>query len=115
MKLASAIMAFGVLFSAAQPSVAQTVSQPSTVRTVKVAYADLDIHSQQGRATLQKRVNGALRTVCPRPHLPASVREMTSYRECATAAKQGAETQLAELFANRRLALNEISIGPSGR
>lgn len=115
MKLPSAIMAIGVLFAAAQPALAQTARKAPDIPTVKVAYADLDIHSQQGRATLQKRVDGALRIVCPRPHLPASVREMTSYRECVSAARQGAQTQLAELFANRRLALSEISVGPSGR
>ena len=34
------------------------------VRTTTVHYADLDVHSAQGRAVLDRRVEGAARSVC---------------------------------------------------
>ncbi len=113
MKLATAIIAIAVLASAAQPAIAQTAPD-QTARTVRVAYADLNLQSAQGQEVLQKRIRTALRMVCPRPDLPASLREIKTHRECIAVAKEGTEVQLARLRNNRRLALNAITIDASG-
>ncbi len=118
MKLATAIIAIAVLASAAQPAIAQTARDQAapdqTARTVRVAYADLNLQSAQGQEVLQKRIRTALRMVCPRPDLPASLREIKTHRECIAVAKEGAEVQLAQLRNTRRLALNAITIDAPG-
>ena len=46
------------LFAATAPATADTV------RTVTVGYSDLNVHSASGRATLDRRVQNAARSVC---------------------------------------------------
>jgi UrcA family protein len=41
-----------------------------TARSVKVSYADLDLSTQAGAATLYSRIRGAARTVCGDDDLP---------------------------------------------
>ena len=43
---------------------ASASAQNRTVRTATVSYSDLDLNSEDGQATLQGRLKGAVRKVC---------------------------------------------------
>ena len=54
------------LVAATAPAAAETAKSPASAggRTTTVRYADLDVHTAQGRAMLDRRVQGAARSVC---------------------------------------------------
>jgi UrcA family protein len=56
--LGTALCAGLCLVAATAPAAAETV------RTTTVSYADLNVHTAQGRATLDRRIEAAARSVC---------------------------------------------------
>ena len=77
----------------AAPAMAQDDDAPR----VMVHYGDLDLHTAAGRARLDTRIRGAIRSMCrvePRP-LP-QVR--ANQRACEAHARSSVEPQLAALF-----------------
>jgi UrcA family protein len=60
LKTISALAALAV----ASALVAPTVSQAEEPNSVRVSFADLNLASDLGRHTLQRRIAGAARTVC---------------------------------------------------
>lgn len=66
--------------------------------TVIVSYADLDLGSEAGRSALLRRVAGATRQLCPRPH-SASMVEAVSHRACVREAGASAQPQVRLAFA----------------
>jgi UrcA family protein len=83
---------------AASPTLAATAP-----RTQSVSYRDLDLARPEGRATLDRRIENAIRDVCETSAHYASLREFVETRRCLrltrAAASQGA--RLAELRARR--------------
>lgn len=64
---------FGLALSASQPAFASTRS---------VAYADLDLSTQAGRANLDARLKSAAKEVCGMTRKDASAAEMEAARQC---------------------------------
>jgi UrcA family protein len=87
--LALALIAFGTAVHA------QDTDDPPSVR---VSYADLDLSSQSGRATLNSRVSRAVDMVCgERPSL-SDLWQTAVYDHCRSTARSGANRQLSELY-----------------
>lgn len=85
------------------------------VRSIAVSYADLDLDSAEGRATLDNRIRSAVRRVCSPV---VAYRDGPFYREwrnCLDEASAGAQRQVAELYANRRLVSNTLAIATPER
>lgn len=77
---------------------AQPVLAGTTTRSVAVATADLDLSSAQGRATLDTRLDAAVRSVCaPAAHYPLV--EMRDYDRCTADASESAKLRKVELIA----------------
>lgn len=71
---------------------AQTEARPAQVR-----YADLDLSTSAGRATLDKRIATAARTVCAEPAETGSLaRNTRAERVCRADVRAQAEARLAE-------------------
>lgn len=91
-----AMLATTTLFTLAVPAHAGDAPQR------RVSYADLDLGSAAGRATLDGRIKRAVRDVCPaEDHALSALRASADCREDAMA---GANTQIAALATTVRLA-----------
>lgn len=76
------------LAAAAQPASAEQV-------TVKVAYADLDLTTATGVATLEIRLAGAIRAACERPDT-RELKAMQAWSDCVADAKAKADAVVKE-------------------
>lgn len=84
----TAAVALGVF-----PLVAQAADDLPTVR---VSFADLDLSKAAGRATLEHRIDAAVRRLCGPS--PVNVVAMQGYHGCRKAAWSGARVQLAAIY-----------------
>jgi UrcA family protein len=58
-----------------------------------VRYSDLNLNSEAGRATLDRRINRAARVVCGSPST-AALQDKLNVEKCYAAARASAEAQL---------------------
>lgn len=86
--LVLATLATTTLFTLAVPAQANEAPR----RTV--SYADLDLASEAGRATLDRRVKIAVRSVCPAP-MTQSLSDLRAAINCHRNALADAQTQIA--------------------
>jgi UrcA family protein len=77
--------------AAASPAIASS-SDPATHI---VRYADLDLGSQAGRATLDRRINHAIRMVCGTA-ASTSLQDKRNVEKCYAMARASAKAQMAE-------------------
>jgi UrcA family protein len=70
-------------------------------RTAVVTYADLDLASEAGRSTLQRRISAAVREVCPQ-YLGTSLIERAHRIACTREARASAQAQLRLAIARRQ-------------
>jgi len=68
-------------------------------RRVHVEYADLDLSEDAGRATLDRRLNRAIRNVCRAP-FTRSARAATHARTCAEQVRESVLAQRDTILAN---------------
>jgi len=88
-----AIPALAVL-SLAAPATAKEIDD----RSVTVTFADLDLASDAGLATLQGRVQAAVKEVCARPSI-RDLAAVATWRKCRADALDQAARQIAETHA----------------
>lgn len=81
----------------AAPAAAETVS-------VEIFYADLDLSSPAGIATLKQRIEAAADRVCDRPSM-RDLKAMAAWQECTAAARADAASQLSALVPSKSPAL----------
>ncbi|MGB3472906.1 MAG: UrcA family protein [Erythrobacter sp.] len=74
--------------SAASPALSQ-----NTPPSVSVSYAGLDLTSEAGRETLDRRLAQATRSVCGGKPSMRELAKMAAFRECVAATKAGYEAQ----------------------
>jgi UrcA family protein len=83
-----------------------------TAPAVHVAYADLDLSSPNGMATLQHRVSGAINEVCGQIS-PMDLHAMQLGERCRKAARADAATRVAMAVQEQQLAraatINQIA------
>ena len=87
--LASVLTAGSILVGTASPAIAAAPQ----AETRLVRYADLDLASAAGRATLDRRIDSAVRAVCGR----ASIQDLNAVHQvelCRDEAEDGAYAQL---------------------
>ncbi len=76
-------------------AVAPAAASPSTPSKHIVRYSDLDLTKEAGRATLDRRINHAVRTVCGSAS-SASLQDKLSLGKCYATARASAKAQLSE-------------------
>jgi UrcA family protein len=76
-------------------AIAPAAASPSKPATHIVRYADLDLTSDAGRATLDRRINQAVRMVCGRSQL-GTLQEKLGIERCSATARAYAKAQIAE-------------------
>lgn len=92
---------FLTVFAMLTPVAAAAENSAANVRTVSVRFADLDLGSTAGRATLEKRLRSAVRRVCPdNPKL--SEEDAGSQRQCRSGARIEAARRMAALLARQQ-------------
>lgn len=74
------------------------------VRTATVGYGDLNLLSDEGKATLQGRIRGAIRSVCG-TYDTRSIKDRMDHNQCweeaSTSARQASVTIMAEAAAGK--------------
>jgi UrcA family protein len=80
---------------AATIAIAPAAASPSKPATHIVRYADLDLTSEAGRATLDRRINQAVRVVCGSAS-SAALQDRLSVERCSATARAYAKAQIAE-------------------
>ena len=73
-------------------------AQTRTVRPAVVDYADLDLNSHDGQATLQGRLKGAVRKVCG-SYDPKNLVDVQDYGVCMTEANASAQRASVTIMA----------------
>jgi UrcA family protein len=76
-------------------AIAPAAAAPSAPATYVVRYADLDLASEAGRATLDRRINHAVRMVCGTAGSVA-LQDRLSVEKCYAAARASAKAQISE-------------------
>lgn len=74
----------------------------TTTVSVTVPYADLNLATEAGAATLGKRIVGAVRQVCDRPAV-RDLQAWASWQKCRDEAMEGVAQQLAAARINAPL------------
>ena len=94
----SAAMFTAVLLAVSAPGVhaepLTVTSRPGPSATRTVSYADLNLASTAGQQTLNRRIAGAVRSVCSNP-MAGQLSERSADRRCAAEARKKAEPQAA--------------------
>jgi UrcA family protein len=80
-------------------------------RSVRVAYADLDLSNDAGRSALERRVGNAVKQVCPDRPSPPELTKLKIYKTCVAKAWESVRPQLASLYSGRELAQAAIRVG----
>jgi UrcA family protein len=103
---------FSIALAIAVMGACETASadQVAKERAISVGYLDLDIGTPNGRATLQRRVDLAVKRVCGQAPSPRQIGRVLDHKACLTGAKAGAQAQVAALFRNMTLAHNEVRV-----
>lgn len=86
-----------VVLSAAQPLDARPHAD---VRHVPVRFADIDVATLAGRATLAKRVHRAVRIACAVDD-PRDLRSLGAHRQCVADARMRARVEIAAILQSR--------------
>ena len=107
MKYVHAIAAIAALFTGGGHAFAQAAPEPGA--SAMVSYADLDLKTSGGRATLQSRIRGAVEQVCPEQDL-RRLEMRDYYRACRARAEASAKDQLAQVMGQGQLAENAVRI-----
>lgn len=100
-RIAVAAAAGAILLAApAQAQTAQNVVVQGSqdVRTAKVSFADLNLSSAAGRSSLEARVRGAVKQVCPSAS-PMPIFEFLQSQQCQQAAHAAANSRIAQIIA----------------
>lgn len=84
---------------AAGASLAPLSAQAEPAKAVSVSYADLNLATDEGRATFERRIETAASRSCG-GEPSATVRLQRDYRDCVTAALAGAEQRIASIIAD---------------
>jgi UrcA family protein len=105
------IAAVGIALAAGQAT-----GQPIETKdnTLAVSFADLDLSTAGGRATLERRVRVAVNTVCPMPELVELLRKRLA-KVCRADTMQRAQQQVAQIYSHRQLAAVSVQVGGQGR
>ena len=82
----------------AAPASAESLS--ADIVQTEVSYADLNLSSVAGRATLEGRVRGAVRSVCGSIQGPSTA-EHERHQKCRSSALAGANAQVDEVLARQ--------------
>ena len=77
---------------------ASASAQDRTVRTAEVSFADLDLTSDKGKATLQGRIKGAVRKVCS-SYDRLNLREVMDQKNCVQESYFSARQGMVSLIA----------------
>jgi len=93
--------------AAATPAFAAEAADPIETVSIAVDYADLDINTPAGSATLDKRVEAAASAVCEKPDI-RNLKQMAAWEECKASAKSDAFEQLSVLEPYESLALASL-------
>lgn len=86
-KIALSVLAAVLLPGAAQAAEVETV-------TVAVSYADLDLTTEAGQATLDARIGAAVKEVCAKPDVTRNLKAMTAWADCRKSAAASAFEQV---------------------
>ena len=86
--ITAASLICGLTFVANAESNSEIVVNEDGVRTIAVAYDDLNLSSAAGQQTLSTRVRAAVRKVCGHTTARQTLEEMQDYRACTTKASQ---------------------------
>lgn len=90
--------------AAALVCAAPIVNAEPVVRHERVSYADLDLNTQAGVQTLQRRIRAAVKVVCgPTPEL-RELNEMRAEQECRYRAMQQATAKVEMAIGGTRVA-----------
>lgn len=98
-KLATAL-ALATAALAGSPALA---ADAAPVASVRVVTADLDLHGRAGVRALDRRLAGAVQTVCPAP-FGADLRGTLDHKSCLYTAKRSAREARARLLAPTAIA-----------
>ena len=77
---------------------ASASAQNRITKSVEISYADLDLTSADGQATLDGRIKGAVREVCGSYNIK-DLRDMADYRGCVQEARYSAKRAKVSLIA----------------
>lgn len=112
------------LFVAAASAASAAVISPAVaapnliVRTAMVSYADLDLGTEAGVATLDTRIRTAVRDVCgsvTSPGLRANAEVRECRKDALASARRATVEVLAQVNSGERLAQSEGAIAVGGR
>lgn len=92
--VAAISLAFGLAFAANAENGSEIVINSQGLRTVTVAYGDLDLTTAAGQETLSSRVKAAVRKVCGANNGRPTASQIQDYRTCTTHASQSALASL---------------------
>jgi UrcA family protein len=106
MKIAIALISALTLLAAGEAA-----AKPQTAtRTISVSYADLQLSTDAGRVTLEKRINRAVKLACgPRP-LPADFLSARDYKGCMAQTSEVAKQEMARVFSSEQYADGVITL-----
>lgn len=85
--------------------VALSTPASAETRSVSVQYADLDLSSPAGMATLEGRIAAAARTICGRAEV-RSVHDGADQQRCIRQTQASVSVELARLTGRQELAIN---------
>jgi UrcA family protein len=108
MAAAAAITAGGLVFmarpAASRPPIVVTAPDPADVVTRHIGYADLNLASVAGERTLNRRVGGAVNSLCLEVigGFDGSMQSMSAESYCATSAWTQARPQIAQAVQRAR-------------
>ncbi len=81
-----------------------STATPALAETMVVHYSDLNLASEDGQVTLQKRIDAAAKKVCGYEELRTGTRiRAADSRKCYREAKAKATTQFAAIIESKRL------------
>jgi len=78
-----------------------------TTVSVTVPYGDLDLTADAGTATLDERIDAAVKQVCAKPDI-RNLKAMIAWEECKSAARDGALEQISVLEPYESMALASL-------
>ncbi len=99
LKLVAATAAMVITTATFAAVSAPTLAAEIDTRTAVVRYDDLNLHNHSGAATLERRIAGAVETVCRRPS-NRSLAEMAREAACRQTAITQAQPQLQAALAS---------------
>jgi UrcA family protein len=86
---------------------AETQDEPASVT---VSYADLDLSDPAARAVLSRRIDAAVRQVCPGARGRTDLTWSAQRSACRAVARASADRQLAAIYGGGLLAQNAVRV-----